>query len=78
MPIIDHFSPKVRTISHFHSFHHAWATHIAADLNTLLPKNFIAEPNVQIGSRIEINVQGDELLAISDSFRNGEHNHIVP
>ena len=62
MPIIDHFSPKVRAISHFHSFHNAWATHIAVDLNALLPNNFVAEPNVQIGSRIEIDVQADELL----------------
>ncbi len=63
MPIIDHFDPKIRVISRFHSFHNAWATHIAADLNTFLPENFIAEPNVQIGSRIEIDVQADELLA---------------
>jgi hypothetical protein len=62
MPIIDHFSPKVRAISRFHSFYNAWATHIAADLNALLPENFIAEPNVQIGSLVEIDVQADELL----------------
>jgi hypothetical protein len=61
MPVADHFSPKIRAISRFHSFHNAWATHIAGDLNALLPENFIAEPNVQIGSLIEINVQASEL-----------------
>jgi hypothetical protein len=62
MPIIDHFSEKIRRISHFHSFHNAWATEIAADLNEVLPKGFIAEPNVQIGSFGEIDVRADELL----------------
>ncbi len=73
MPIIDHFSPKIRTISRFHSFHNAWATHIAADLNTLLPENFVAEPNVQIGSRIEIDVQADELLTEDETFLVGQY-----
>ena len=62
MPVVDHFSPKIRAISRFHSFHNAWATHIAGDLNAILPENFIAEPNVQIGSLIEIDVQASELL----------------
>ncbi|MCZ6679492.1 MAG: DUF4058 family protein [Candidatus Poribacteria bacterium] len=62
MPIIDHFSPKIRRMSHFHSFHNAWATNIAADLNALLPENFIAEPKVQLGSLGEIDVQADEPL----------------
>jgi hypothetical protein len=62
MPVADHFSPKIRAISRFHSFHNAWATHIAVDLNALLPSNFIAEPNAQIGSLIEIDVQATELL----------------
>ena len=62
MPVADHFSPKIRAISRFHSFHNAWATHIAVDLNALLPSNFIAELNAQIGSLIEIDVQATELL----------------
>jgi len=62
MPIIDHFSEKIRRISHFHSFHNAWATYIAADLNEFLPKSFIAEPNVQLGSFGEIDVRADEFL----------------
>ena len=62
MPIIDHFCEKIRRISHFHSFHNSWATQIAYDLNKILPKGFIAEPNVQIGSFGEIDVRADELL----------------
>ena len=59
--------PRSGAISRFHSFHNAWATHIAGDLNALLPENFIAEPNVQIGSLIEIDVQASELLAESEN-----------
>ena len=72
MPVADHFSPKIRAISRFHSFHNAWATHIAVDLNALLPSNFIAEPNAQIGSLIEIDVQATELLT------EGENQLIKP
>ena len=67
MPVADHFSPKIRAISRFHSFHNAWATHIAVDLNALLPSNFIAEPNAQIGSLIEIDVQATELLTEAEN-----------
>ncbi|MBI1927235.1 DUF4058 family protein [Candidatus Poribacteria bacterium] len=67
MPLIDHFSEKMRRISHFHSFHNAWATEIAYDLNRLLPEGFLAEPNVQLGRLGEIDVRADELLA-----ENGE------
>jgi len=62
MPVIDHFSEKIQRVSHFHSFHNAWATYIAADLNEFLPKGFIAEPNVQLGSLCEIDVRADEFL----------------
>ncbi|MBI1925244.1 hypothetical protein HYR99_13465, partial [Candidatus Poribacteria bacterium] len=65
MPLLDHFSEKLKRISHFHSFHNAWATEIAYDLNELLPKGFLAEPNVQIGNLGEIDVRADELLAES-------------
>jgi hypothetical protein len=73
MPVIDHFAPKIRAISHFHSFHNAWATHIAVDLNASLPANFIAEPNVQISSRIEIDVQADELLAADEGYSRAQY-----
>jgi len=62
MPILDHFSNKIKRISHFHSFHNAWATQIAFELNKILPKGFIAEPNVHLGNLGEIDVRADELL----------------
>lgn len=63
MLVADHFSPKIRAINRFYSFHNAWVTHIAGDLNALLPENFIAEPTLQIGGLIEIDAQASELLA---------------
>jgi hypothetical protein len=63
MPILDHFSDKIKRISHFHSFHNAWATQIAFELNKILPNGFIAEPNVHIGNLGEIDVRADELLS---------------
>jgi hypothetical protein len=58
MPLLDHFhTPQLRP--HWHSFHHAWATHLAVALNGLLPARYYAEPNVQFGienHKVEVSV----------------------
>lgn len=62
MPIIDHFSPQVRAISHYSFLSQCVGNAHCSRFEPLLPNNFVAEPNIQIGSRIEIDVQADELL----------------
>ena len=54
MPLLDHFRPPLSVRRHWHSFHHAWATFIASDLNTSLPEGYFAEPNVQFGIEIDV------------------------
>ncbi len=49
----DHFRPPLGTQRHWHSFHSAWATAIAAGLNQRLPEDYFAEPNVQFGIEID-------------------------
>ena len=47
MALRDHFHAPLSIRRHWHSFHNAWATAIAIDLNTHLPEGYFAEPNVQ-------------------------------
>jgi hypothetical protein len=59
MPLLDHFHPPLVDQRDWHSFHNSWATEIAADLNTRLPPEYIAEPNVQFHIEIDIAVRDD-------------------
>lgn len=45
MPLLDHFHPPLSERRKWHSFHHAWATVIAFDLNRRLPPAYFADPN---------------------------------
>lgn len=54
MPLRDHFHPPLSDRRHWHSFHHAWATYLAADLNHQLPDNYFAEANIQYGIEIDV------------------------
>ncbi len=54
MELQDHFQPPLSVRRHWHSFHNAWATYIASDLNQRLPDGYFAEPNVQFGIEIDV------------------------
>lgn len=69
----DHFNPPLSALRDWHAFHNAWATTIAYDLNTRLPKGYFAEPNVQFGIEIDVAAfedrQGtDAPLAVSERW----------
>src|SRR5207253_1543415 len=64
MPLHDHFHPPLSLRRNWHSFHSAWATYLAADLNEHLPEGFFAAPNVKFG--IEIDVAGFEEIALGN------------
>lgn len=54
----DHFSPPLKRERHWGSFHAAWANAIAQVLNHgLLPETFVAEPLVEWGGQVEIDVE---------------------
>jgi hypothetical protein len=54
MALQDHFRPPLSVRRHWHAFHNAWATYIAAELNRRLPEGYFAEANVQFGIEIDV------------------------
>src|SRR5437588_3797096 len=52
--LLDHFYPPLSLQRHWHAYHNAWATYIAAALNLQLPPGYFAEPNVQFGLAIDV------------------------
>ena len=57
MPLLDHFRPPLKKRRHWQSFHHAWATILAGQLNEdVLPRQYVAEPHIKLGVEIESDV----------------------
>jgi hypothetical protein len=54
MPLLDHFREPLRPRRHWTSFHSAWATFIASDLNRQLPEDYVAEPNAKFNIEIDV------------------------
>lgn len=54
MALLDHFHAPLKGRRHWHGFHNAWATHIATQLNRILPPEYFAEPNVQFGIEVDV------------------------
>ena len=54
MPLLDHFSPPLKTVRFWHSFHSVWANMIASSLNKQLPPRYLASPNVHFGIEIDV------------------------
>ncbi len=72
MPLLDHVRPPLRGQRHWESFHSAWATAIMGRLNQqILPSRYVAEAQVHVGSRIEIDVATREHDVADHEARNG-------
>ncbi|OAI40752.1 hypothetical protein AYO40_04400 [Planctomycetaceae bacterium SCGC AG-212-D15] len=57
MPLLDHFHPPLNVHRHAEGFHNFWASAIAGHLTRhVLPKNYIAEPQIHVGGRVEVDV----------------------
>lgn len=56
MPLLDHFHPPLFGERHWESFHAAWASTLADDLNHRLPEHYFAEEFTHAGAVIEIDV----------------------
>jgi hypothetical protein len=54
VPLLDHFRPPVRNVLQWNSFHSAWLTVLAADLNEHLPPQFFAEPSARFGIEVDV------------------------
>jgi hypothetical protein len=56
MPLLDHFHPPLSLRRPWQGVHSAWAATIAAQLNSTLPRFYVALPLVELGGRVEIDV----------------------
>jgi hypothetical protein len=73
MALHDHFRPPLGVRRHWHAFHNAWATYIAADLNQRLPEGYFAESNVQFGIEIDVATFEEPGLTRTDAVAPGEY-----
>jgi hypothetical protein len=70
MPLYDHFhGPLARRP--WESFHFQWGSCIAADLNRRLPKRFVADAPMHLGSSVSADVAEYERLG-ENGHQNGE------
>src|SRR4051794_18428630 len=63
MPLRDHFRPPLSDRRSWEGFHGGWAMMIVNALVQKLPDRYVAEPQVHLGSAIEIDVatyEGDD------------------
>src|ERR1035438_2474499 len=56
MPLRDHFRPPVSKHSSWEGFHGFWPAAMVRELANQLPKGYVAEPRVHLGSFYEIDV----------------------
>jgi hypothetical protein len=56
MPLRDHFRPPLAERRSWDGFHGQWPAMIVIGLNQKLPQRYVAEPQVHLGSSIEIDV----------------------
>jgi hypothetical protein len=73
MPLLDHFHQPLSTRRHWQGFHSAWINAIVQQLNGgLLPHRFHAEPSINLGGRVEIDVSTfEEETATTVASGNG-------
>lgn len=73
MPLRDHFRPPVSKKSSWEGFHALWPACIVQQLRNTLPSGFVAEPRVQLGTLMEIDVgalESDEAPRAEASVRD--------
>jgi hypothetical protein len=68
MPLRDHFRPPLSDRRSWEGFHGGWPMMIVSALGQRLPQRYIAEPQVRLGSSIEIDVA---------TYEEGDADHAV-
>jgi hypothetical protein len=56
MPLRDHFRPPVSKQASWEGFHGGWPMVIVQQLRKQLPRGFVAEPRVHLGTMMEVDV----------------------
>jgi Protein of unknown function (DUF4058) len=71
MPLLDHFHPPLSERRHWQAFHSRWASAIADSLNDQgLPEYLFAEPTIDIGGQVQVDVATLEEIAAPVSNGN--------
>ena len=55
MPLRDHFH-TTSTILNWEALHAFWPAAIVARLNSILPKEYVAQPRVRLGTMMEVDI----------------------
>ena len=71
MPLRDHFHPPVSKHSSWEGFHGFWPAAMVQALVTQLPRGYVAEPRVHLGSFFEIDVSTFEDDSAAESASPG-------
>jgi Protein of unknown function (DUF4058) len=77
MPLRDHFRPPLAGRKRWEGFHNQWPAMIVMRLSRRLPRRYSAEPQVHMGSSIEIDVatfdegEADSLAAVESDNGGG-------
>jgi len=66
MPLLDHFRPPLRDRRPWTGFHGNWATRIAARLNRMLPKGWIASPITQWNVEVNVGTFEEPLAVLTE------------
>lgn len=70
MPLRDHFRPPLDNKTSWEGFHGQWPAMLVMALAPKLPRRYVAEPRVHLGTYFEIDVasyEGDEASAVSSA-----------
>ena len=79
MTLLDHFQPPLSTRRHWESFHARWASAISDALNRdLLPKDYFAEVQVHVGSRVEVDIATFQDEGVGDMSGGGGGTATMP
>ena len=73
MPLRDHFRSPLAKKRTWEGVHSAWPTVIVMGLNPKLPPRYVAEPQVHLGSAIEVDVATHEQGESGASILGGEN-----
>jgi hypothetical protein len=68
MPLRDHFQPPLSLRRHWESFHSWLATSIAGQLNQTLPRRFVAELHLHLGSQVEADIVTSRYFNLHDEL----------
>ncbi len=75
MPLRDHFRPPLADRRSWDGLHGQWPAMIVIDLNRNLPRRYVAEPQIHLGSSIEVDVATYEAEEAAPAA--GERGHDV-